>query len=70
MLRRISSNNNWTPSPLFFVSVASKELIVYLSGLESTLAGISISVDSKGTYAAPKLCKMECFAPLSRLCSF
>jgi hypothetical protein len=32
---------------VFFVSVASKELRVKLSGLESTLAGISISVDSK-----------------------
>ncbi len=32
---------------MFFVSVASKELRVYVSGLESTLARISISVDSK-----------------------
>src|SRR5260370_6372485 len=36
-----------TPPPGFFVSVASKELRVYVSGLESTLAGISTSVDSK-----------------------
>jgi hypothetical protein len=36
------------PSPWFIVSVASKELRVYVSGLESILAGISISVDSKG----------------------
>jgi hypothetical protein len=28
------------PSPVFFVSVASKGLRVYVSGLESTLAGI------------------------------
>src|SRR5206468_9276430 len=35
------------PSPWFFVSVASKGLRVYVSGLESTLAGISTSVDSK-----------------------
>ena len=37
---------------MFFVSVASKELRIYVSGLESTLAGTSISVDSKGTYVA------------------
>ncbi len=47
--------------PLFFISVASKGLSVYVSGLESTLAGISISVDSKATYVAQKLCKMEPF---------
>ena len=27
---------------------------MYVSGLESTLVGISLSVDSKGTYVAPK----------------
>ena len=32
---------------MFFISVASKELRVYVSGLESTLADISVSVDSK-----------------------
>jgi len=47
--------------PLFFISVASKGLSVYVSGLESTLAGISISVDSKATYVAQKLCKLEPF---------
>jgi hypothetical protein len=36
-------------TPQIFVSVASKGLIVCVSGLESTLAGISTSVDSKGT---------------------
>src|SRR5216684_2141051 len=41
----------------FFVSVASKGLSDCVSGLESTLAGCLISVDSKGTYVAPKLCK-------------
>ncbi len=46
---------------MFFVSVASKELSVRISGLESTLAGISISVDSKRTYIAPKLCKIAFF---------
>jgi hypothetical protein len=35
------------PLPRFFVSVASKGLRIYVSGLESTLAGISIGVDSK-----------------------
>jgi len=35
--------------PMFFISVASKELRAYVSGLESTLAGIPISVDSKGS---------------------
>jgi hypothetical protein len=34
--------------PHIFVSVASKELRVPVSGLESTLADTSISVDSKG----------------------
>jgi hypothetical protein len=34
---------------VFFVSVASKELRVYVSALESTLAGIPINVDSKGS---------------------
>jgi hypothetical protein len=34
---------------MFFVSVASKGLSVHVSGLESTLAGITISVDSKGS---------------------
>jgi hypothetical protein len=33
---------------MFFISVASKGLSVYASGLESILVGISISVDSKG----------------------
>jgi hypothetical protein len=42
--------------PMFFISVASKGLRVYVSGLESTLAGISTSDDSKETYVAPKLC--------------
>ena len=37
------------PLPLVFVSVASKSLRVHVSGLESTLAGTSISVDSKGS---------------------
>ena len=47
---------------MFFVSVASKGLRIYVSGLESTLAGISISVDSKGTCVARKLCKCDPFA--------
>jgi hypothetical protein len=32
---------------MFFVSVASKELRVHVSGLESTLTGIPLNVDSK-----------------------
>src|SRR5260370_25752739 len=40
------------PLPLLFISVASKGFSVHVSGLESTLAGISISVDSKGVGAA------------------
>jgi hypothetical protein len=55
---RFLVNNNSHPSPVFFVSVASKGLNVSVSRLESTLASIPISVDSKGTYAALKLCKM------------
>jgi hypothetical protein len=39
--------NNNSPSPFIFVSVASKGLRVHICGLESTLARISISVDSK-----------------------
>src|SRR5216683_1554186 len=35
---------------MFFISVASKGLSVYVSGLESTLAGRCVSVDSKGGY--------------------
>jgi len=34
--------------PCFFVSVASTGLRVRVSGLESTVAGTSVSVDSKG----------------------
>jgi hypothetical protein len=33
---------------MFFVTVASKRLRFSVSGLESTLAGYLISVDSKG----------------------
>ena len=36
-----------TPPPGFFVSVASKGFSVPISGLESTLVDISISVDCK-----------------------
>jgi hypothetical protein len=46
---------------MFSVSVASKGLRVYVSGLESTLAGISIGVDSKATYTALKLRRIEPF---------
>jgi len=35
------------PSPVFFVSVASKEFGFAVSGLESTLVGCLIGVDSK-----------------------
>jgi hypothetical protein len=35
-------------TPLFFVSVASKGFSISVSALESTLTGISVSVDSKG----------------------
>jgi hypothetical protein len=35
------------PTP-FFVSVADKGLGAGVSGLESTVAGISVSIDSKG----------------------
>ena len=54
------------PPPVFFVSVASKGLNVHVSGLESTVAGISISVDSKGVYVAPKLCNCLCHAAEGR----
>jgi hypothetical protein len=37
----------WSPSPGFFVSVASKELRFDVSGLESTLMACLASVDSK-----------------------
>jgi hypothetical protein len=51
------------PLPRFFISVASKGLSVYVSGLESTLTGISISVDSKGAYIAPNLRKNPGISP-------
>ena len=53
--------NRSTPSPWVLVSVASKGLRFYVSGLESTLTGISISVDSKevalgkGTTRGPRI---------------
>ncbi len=47
------------PSPLFFVSVASKGLRNPVSRLLATLTGEFTSVDSKGSYVAPKLCKMR-----------
>jgi hypothetical protein len=40
-------NNNWTPSPLFFISVDSKGLNYSVSLVFSTLTGKFISVDSK-----------------------
>jgi hypothetical protein len=40
---------------MFFISVASKGLSVFVSGLESTLTGISISVDSTGVRAEDEL---------------
>ena len=43
------------PPPMFFVSVASKGLRVSVSGLESTLARICISVDSKWVSSAVNL---------------
>src|ERR1700687_3459487 len=55
-------NSDWPPLPLIFVSIASKRLSAHVSGLESTLAGTSISVDSKRTYVALKLCKMPFFS--------
>src|SRR5260370_37619861 len=63
-------NHNRNPSPLFFISVASKGLRIYVNGLESTLAGISISVDSKRIYIAPKLCKMAFFSFVRNLFQF
>jgi len=37
-------------SPLFFVSVDSKQLKINATLLESTLAGAHVGVDSKGSY--------------------
>jgi hypothetical protein len=34
---------------MFFVSIASKGFRVHVSGLESTLVGTSVSVDSKAS---------------------
>ena len=42
-------NHNTLLPPTFFVNVASKGLRVHVSGLESTLTSIPISVDSKGS---------------------
>ena len=52
------------PPPGFFVSVASKGFSVSVSGLESTLTGDCVSVDSKGTYIALKLCKNAGFSAI------
>jgi hypothetical protein len=41
-----------TPYPLFFVSVADKGLRIVVSGLESTVMGGCVSVDSK------KVCRL------------
>ena len=40
---------------MFFISVASTGLRVYVSGLESTLTGISICVDNKGVKRSENL---------------
>ena len=47
------------PPPGFFVSVASKGFRNYVSGLESTLANISTSVDSKELTIGLELCKTD-----------
>jgi hypothetical protein len=49
-------------TPLFFVSVAYKGVRAFVSSLFSTLTEDSISVDSKGAYIAPKLCKDAAFS--------
>jgi hypothetical protein len=51
-------NEKADPPPGFFVSVASKGLRVHVSGLESTLAGIPISVDSKGLRMQTVQCRL------------
>jgi hypothetical protein len=56
----VASNNKGPPPPGFFVSVASKGLRFFVSGLESTPAGISISVDSKESYTGQELPKCVC----------
>ena len=48
---RVLVNNNRDPSPLFFVSVASKGFSQTVSLLFATLAGGSISVAAKGLKA-------------------
>jgi len=40
---------------VFFISVASTGLRVYVSGLESTLTGISVCVDNKGVKRSENL---------------
>jgi hypothetical protein len=44
----ISAIAMFDPSPRIFVSVASKGFRTCVSGLESTLADIPVSVDSEG----------------------
>ena len=48
-----------TPSPCFFVSVASKGFTLEVSPLFAKFAGRPRSVDSKGTWIAPGLCKIR-----------
>jgi hypothetical protein len=45
--------------PLFFVSVASKELSIPVSRLESTLRGIVVSVADKGLRRIVRVGRLE-----------
>ena len=47
-MKESTSGANYQRRPHILVSVASKGVRIHVSGLESTLTGNSISVDSKG----------------------
>jgi hypothetical protein len=53
-------NHNREPSPLFFVSVASKGLSQSISLLFATLAGRCISVAAKGLIRAKRRREISC----------
>jgi hypothetical protein len=59
ILRLSLSVTSESPLPLFFVSVASKELRLPVSRLESTLMGILVSVADKGLRRIVRVDRLE-----------
>ena len=59
------ADESWIPSPLFFVSVAAKELRFSVSLLESTLVGPHVGVDSKRLVWAKMVRNAVCFVTVA-----